>query len=233
MTFFNVHACINVYIHVHGTDGFTWPPKHGTIRVKCLAQGHKKLTQICGTSRARTHAGQPFMYSESDALSTAPRFPHMKLSKCLCGICCLPSLFFHQFACAFQSAWMWHSPPNQPKGPLFAQNLLKIVAISTYTVETIYDTNMAYWCLSNQRFPVYLKMASYVQCLCSTFVSSKIPTVQVAVKIIFTFVCSEQMNPFLMSMHAPGKVRQVARGPMTPILPPKSAKMFTFLHKVC
>ena len=34
--------------------------------VKCLAQGHKKLTQICGTSRARTHAGQPFMYSESD-----------------------------------------------------------------------------------------------------------------------------------------------------------------------
>ena len=29
----------NVYIHVHGTDGFTWPPNHGTIRVKCLAQG--------------------------------------------------------------------------------------------------------------------------------------------------------------------------------------------------
>ena len=62
-------------IHVHGTDGFTWPPNHGTIRVKCLAQGYKKLTQICGTSRARTHAGQPFMYSESDALSTAPHFP--------------------------------------------------------------------------------------------------------------------------------------------------------------
>ena len=31
-----------MFLHVHGTDGFTWPPNHGTIRVKCLAQGHKK-----------------------------------------------------------------------------------------------------------------------------------------------------------------------------------------------
>ena len=46
-----------------------------TEQLKCLAQGHKKLTQIFGTSQARTHTGQSFMYSESDALSTAPRFP--------------------------------------------------------------------------------------------------------------------------------------------------------------
>ena len=44
------------------------------LRVKCLTQGHKKLTKIFGTSWIRTHAGQSFMYSESDALSTAPRF---------------------------------------------------------------------------------------------------------------------------------------------------------------
>ena len=40
-----------------------------------MLKGTRSSHKICGTSRARTHAGQPFMYSESDALSTAPRFP--------------------------------------------------------------------------------------------------------------------------------------------------------------
>ena len=74
--FFNLHVCINVWIHVLGTNGFTWPPNHGTIRVKCLAQGHKKRHTNFGTSVARTHARESFMYSESDALSIAQTIPY-------------------------------------------------------------------------------------------------------------------------------------------------------------
>ena len=33
-----------------------WPLNHGTIRVKCLAQGHKKCHKDFGTSWTRTHA---------------------------------------------------------------------------------------------------------------------------------------------------------------------------------
>ena len=48
--------------HVHGTNGLTRPPKHGTSRVKCLVQGYKgknprihsckeSPTQVCENPR--------------------------------------------------------------------------------------------------------------------------------------------------------------------------------------
>ena len=57
----------NPCIEVSGLNTCTWDRR--------LYVTSEPRNNIFGTSRARTHPGQSFMYSEYDALSTAPRFP--------------------------------------------------------------------------------------------------------------------------------------------------------------
>ena len=42
VTYFDIGSTVPERNTSDGPKGFTWPPNHGTIRVKCLTKGHKK-----------------------------------------------------------------------------------------------------------------------------------------------------------------------------------------------
>ena len=64
MMFFYIQKCVESTSD--GTDSFTWPPNHGTIRVKCLVQGHKEPA-------VELDSNPELWDPESNALTARPR----------------------------------------------------------------------------------------------------------------------------------------------------------------